>query len=46
MNEMILAVWKQFKQLYFLARKKYSRLQGGWTHDLRDTGALLHQLSY
>ena len=38
MNEMNLAVWKQFKELHFLAWKK--KIQGYnviWTHDLCDS---------
>ena len=42
MNEMILSVRKQFKQLYFF---NLNRLQQDLNKDFRDTGALLYQLS-
>ena len=43
---MIIAVNFQFKQLERRSLKKNQGFNGIRTHDLRDTGAMLYQLSY
>ena len=41
-----LAVMKQLKQLQRKPRKKFWGFNRIWTHDLRDTSAMLYQLNY